>query len=107
MDGYKRLASAIAASGMEDYYEGAKACIDLAIRYLSLPDSGEDSAKLVRNFQRAWSRMKEAEEFLYSDWFSLLSDAEGSEMHKLLKKKAVEYGNKRISEFTGTTGCEN
>lgn len=95
MDGYQRLASAIVAQGIEDYYKSGIKALLFIHQYLSatVPNKKDHTLK---QFEQEYLMVKECENFLLSGYFTLLTDLDGPTLYKKLNKRISEYGNERI-----------
>ena len=100
--GYFKLASAIVASGMEDYYESGKKAVAMAIDFLKEMDF-ESKERKLKTFQGYVREIWESIDFFHSGWFAMLTEADGPTIHSMLKRKVNEYGRERILELSKKT----
>lgn len=96
---YAKLASAIVAKGIEDYYKSAKKMVESAITYLVSGRSGKGK-RFFDNFAENRRMYQECKSFLLSDWYMQLAVTDGETVKERLDAKVSSYGNERILRET-------
>lgn len=95
MDGYQRLASAIVASGINDYYKAGKKAVECIHLYLSASSSSKKRL-YMDSFEKEYRVLVESKSFLLSGYFSILTDLNGPVIHEKLNRRIGEYANERF-----------
>lgn len=95
MEGYEKLASAIVASGIKEYFEAGKKASQFIYLFLT-SNSQKKKTQYLENFEKQYTLILENKEFFFSSRFSIFTDMDAGYIYKKLKERIGEYANERF-----------